>query len=103
MAAWDLHGAKTAFAEGKTQATLFNLPGARASFARGGATYDDGPPVSSFCSAERSVVGVLYVSTRATRVCLAFARPRPIGSTPSLRSAGDQPPGWKARVATPTE
>ena len=67
-----------------------------------GATYDDGAPVSSFCRAERSVLGELYLSSRATRVCLAFARPRPIGSTPSLRSAGAQLRAGRP-VATPTE
>jgi hypothetical protein len=42
------------------------------------------------------------LSSRATRVCLAFARPRPIGSTPSLRSTGAQlraeRPAWRPRL-----
>ena len=49
------------------------------------------------------MLGELYLSSRATRVCLAFARPRPIGSTPSLRSAGAQlragRPAWRPRLS----
>ena len=76
---------------------------AREAFAALGAVYVDGEPASSRCSAERSVFGELYLSSRATRVCLAFARPRPIGSTPSLPECGGPARGWTARVATPTE
>src|SRR5690606_22598326 len=38
---------------------------------------------SSSARRERSVLPLLYFSWRATFVCLALARPRPIGSTPS--------------------
>lgn len=44
-------------------------------------------PWSSRSSALKSVFGVEYFNSRATLVCLAFARPRPMASTPS-RSAG---------------
>src|SRR3954454_7401003 len=40
-------------------------------------------PCSSCASAPKSVSWDWYFRSRATLVCLAFARPRPIGSTPS--------------------
>src|SRR5690625_3034964 len=44
---------------------------------------EDPPPDSSRWRRSRSVCGVLYFSSRATLVCFAFARPRPIDLTPS--------------------
>src|SRR6185312_4542724 len=41
------------------------------------------PTPNSVRSRSRSVPPLLYLSWRATFTCLALARPRPIGSTPS--------------------
>src|SRR5699024_5444366 len=43
---------------------------------------------SSRSSASKSVLGVLYLSSRATFVCLAFARPRPMARPPRKRVRG---------------
>src|SRR5215472_9796893 len=45
------------------------------------------PTPSSVRSRSRSVPPLLYLSWRATFTCLALARPRPIGSTPSTCGA----------------
>src|SRR5699024_9030096 len=47
------------------------------------------PPDNSCWRRSRSVCGVLYFSSRATLVCFAFARPRPIDLTPSETVLGD--------------
>src|SRR6185312_11061923 len=44
---------------------------------------ESAPTPSSARSRSRSVSSLLYLSWRATFTCLALARPRPIGSTPS--------------------
>ena len=44
---------------------------------------DSTSPCSSRCNSVKSVLNSRYFSSRATFVCFAFARPRPIGSTPS--------------------
>src|SRR5690606_10666444 len=52
-------------------------------------------PCSSRCSWLKSVSKVRYFNSRATFVCFAFARPRPMGTTPSHRLnrvARDGPP-----------
>src|SRR5699024_11626011 len=43
---------------------------------------------SSRSSASKSVLAVLYLSSRATFVCLAFARPRPMARPPRKRVRG---------------
>lgn len=55
LAAWDLQRAKTAFLDGKEQATLFNIPGAQAAFTRAG---------ELSASAERKLKWPLTIPTR---------------------------------------
>jgi hypothetical protein len=49
----------------------------------GGTSWPSDPDRSSRSNDEKSVSKDRYFSSRATFVCFAFARPRPIGSTPS--------------------
>src|ERR1022692_3774005 len=58
------------------------------------------PTPSSARSRSRSVPPPLYFSWRATLTCLALARPRPIGSTPS--NVRD-PPGPRSPRLVPTD
>src|SRR5690606_25015561 len=47
---------------------------------------------NSRCNASKSVSSVWYFNRRATFVCLALARPRPIGSTPSHKTGAASNP-----------
>src|SRR6478735_10103830 len=61
----------------------------------GGGGWYTAPPVSSRCKALTSIDEVWYLSSRATLVCLAFCRPRPMADPLAVRSgaAEDGGPG----------